>query len=164
MIRMVLMFLRMELKDFLKVATKRERAEVAVACNDSVSYLYQIAGNHRYASPLMATQIERYPALLQAYQMAGWNPFHGRPWFGIQRSFMGSRRRLNRKVWVGTMNLNAQTDSATDLEAESLVEGVFALQASKRVDVTRISLRVILDAKPIPNTSALRHPIRAERS
>jgi hypothetical protein len=60
MIRMVLMFLRMELKDFLKVATKRERAEVAVACNDSVSYLYQIAGNHRYASPLMATQIERY--------------------------------------------------------------------------------------------------------
>ncbi len=57
---MVLMFLRMELKDFLKVATKRERAEVAVACNDSVSYLYQIAGHHRYASPLMATQIERY--------------------------------------------------------------------------------------------------------
>jgi len=57
---MVLMFLRMELKDFLKEATKRERAEVAVACNDSVSYLYQIAGHHRYASPLLATQIERY--------------------------------------------------------------------------------------------------------
>jgi hypothetical protein len=64
MIRMVLMFLRMELKDFLKVATKRERAEVAVACNDSVSYLYQIAGNHRYASPLMATQIERYTRVI----------------------------------------------------------------------------------------------------
>jgi hypothetical protein len=50
----------MELKGFLKMATKRERAEVAVACNDSVSYLYQIAGNHRHASPLLATQIERY--------------------------------------------------------------------------------------------------------
>lgn len=49
----------MELKHFLKMATKRERAEVAIACNDSVSYLYQIAGNHRYASPLMATQIEQ---------------------------------------------------------------------------------------------------------
>jgi hypothetical protein len=54
------MSLRMELKDFLKEATKRERAEVAVACNDSVSYLYQIAGHHRYASPLLAMQIERY--------------------------------------------------------------------------------------------------------
>tara|TARA_R110000787_G_scaffold226295_1_gene334078 strand:- start:134 stop:421 length:288 start_codon:yes stop_codon:yes gene_type:complete len=54
------MFRGMELKNFLKEASKRERAEVAVACNDSVSYLYQIAGKHRYASPLMATQIERY--------------------------------------------------------------------------------------------------------
>ena len=53
------MYIRMELKYFLKMATKRERAEVAVACNDSVSYLYQIAGNHRYASPLLATQIEQ---------------------------------------------------------------------------------------------------------
>jgi len=53
------MYIRMELKCFLKMATKRERAEVAVACNDSVSYLYQIAGNHRYASPLLATQIEQ---------------------------------------------------------------------------------------------------------
>ena len=49
----------MKLKEFLKVATKRERADVATACNDSVSYLYQIAGHHRYASPLLATQIER---------------------------------------------------------------------------------------------------------
>jgi hypothetical protein len=48
----------MELKYFLKMASKRERADVAVACHDSVSYLYQIAGNHRYASPLLATQIE----------------------------------------------------------------------------------------------------------
>ncbi len=54
------MFLRMELKDFLKIATKRERADVAAACGDSVSYLYQIAGQHRFASPLMATQIEHY--------------------------------------------------------------------------------------------------------
>lgn len=54
----------MELKDFLKKATKRERAEVAVACNDSVSYLYQIAGNHRYASPIMAIQIERHTRAL----------------------------------------------------------------------------------------------------
>lgn len=46
------------------MATKRERAEVAVACNDSVSYLYQIAGNHRYASPLLATQIERYTRIV----------------------------------------------------------------------------------------------------
>jgi len=53
------MFLRMKLKDFLKIATKRERAEVAIPCNDSVSYLYQIAGHHRYASPLLATQIEQ---------------------------------------------------------------------------------------------------------
>jgi hypothetical protein len=54
------MFQSMELKEFLKVATKRERADVAAACSDSVSYLYQIAGEHRYASPFMATQIERY--------------------------------------------------------------------------------------------------------
>jgi len=54
----------MELKIFLKMASKRERAEVAVACNDSVSYLYQIAGRHRYASPLLATEIERYTRIV----------------------------------------------------------------------------------------------------
>jgi len=48
----------MELKVFLKLATKRERADVAAACHDSVAYLYQIAGSHRFASPFMATQIE----------------------------------------------------------------------------------------------------------
>jgi len=58
------MFMCMELKDFLKGATKRERADVAVACNDSVSYLYQIAGQHRFASPLMAMQIERYTRIV----------------------------------------------------------------------------------------------------
>lgn len=52
------MFILMELKQFLKAATKRERAEVAVVCNDSVSYLYQLAGKHRYASALLATRIE----------------------------------------------------------------------------------------------------------
>ena len=56
----------MELKYFLRMATKRERAEVATACNDSVSYLYQIAGNHRYASPLLATQIEQSTKLVAA--------------------------------------------------------------------------------------------------
>ena len=48
----------MELRHFLKLANKRERAEVAEVCHGSVSYLYQIAGAHRHASPLMATRIE----------------------------------------------------------------------------------------------------------
>ena len=48
----------MELKYFLKAASKRERAEVAIVCNDSVSYLYQLAGRHRYASALMAMRLE----------------------------------------------------------------------------------------------------------
>lgn len=48
----------MELSQFLKAASKRERAEVATVCNDSVSYLYQLAGKHRYASALMATRLE----------------------------------------------------------------------------------------------------------
>lgn len=49
----------MELRRFLKLASKRERAEVAEVCHGSVSYLYQIAGKHRHASPLMATWIEQ---------------------------------------------------------------------------------------------------------
>jgi len=48
----------MELREFLRAASKRERADVAVVCNDSVSYLYQLAGKHRYASALMAARIE----------------------------------------------------------------------------------------------------------
>lgn len=48
----------MMLKDFLRHATKRERAEVADACHSSVPYLYQIAGGHRFASPVMAIEIE----------------------------------------------------------------------------------------------------------
>ncbi len=50
--------LAMKLKDFLKKATKRERADVAVVCSDSVGYLYQIAGGHRFSSPLLAIKIE----------------------------------------------------------------------------------------------------------
>jgi hypothetical protein len=49
----------MTLKEFLKTATKHERAEVAAVCNDSVGYLYQLAGDHRFASPYMATLIEQ---------------------------------------------------------------------------------------------------------
>ncbi|MCU0833514.1 MAG: hypothetical protein MUF80_08995 [Burkholderiales bacterium] len=48
----------MTLTQFLRVATKHERAEVAAVCSDSVSYLYQLAGRHRYASALLATRIE----------------------------------------------------------------------------------------------------------
>lgn len=48
----------MELRQFLRAASKRERADVAVVCNDSVSYLYQLAGRHRYASALMAMRLE----------------------------------------------------------------------------------------------------------
>jgi hypothetical protein len=48
----------MQLNNFLRAATKRERAEVAAVCNGSVSYLYQVAGGHRFASPRMATEIE----------------------------------------------------------------------------------------------------------
>ena len=49
----------MELKEFLQLATKRERAELAAVCNYSVPYLYQLAGKHRYASALLATRIEQ---------------------------------------------------------------------------------------------------------
>ncbi len=49
----------MKLSTFLKRATKRERAQLATVCNDSVGYLYQIAGQHRRASPQMATRIEQ---------------------------------------------------------------------------------------------------------
>jgi len=53
------MFLFMELKYFMKLADKRERAALATVCGHSVAYLYQLAGKHRYASPLMATRIEQ---------------------------------------------------------------------------------------------------------
>ena len=49
----------MKLRNFLRCATKRERAQLASVCNNSVAYLYQIAGQHRHASPQMATRIEQ---------------------------------------------------------------------------------------------------------
>jgi hypothetical protein len=49
----------MKLRNFLKHATKRERVQLASVCNNSVAYLYQIAGQHRHASPQMATRIEQ---------------------------------------------------------------------------------------------------------
>lgn len=49
----------MNLQTFLKIATKKERADLAVVCGDSVQYLYQLAGRHRYASPHMAMRIEQ---------------------------------------------------------------------------------------------------------
>ena len=53
------MYARMELRIFLKHATKRERVQLAAVCNGSVAYLYQLAGQHRHASPQMATRIEQ---------------------------------------------------------------------------------------------------------
>ena len=52
------MFRRMELRIFSQHATKRERAQLATVCNGSVAYLYQLAGQHRHASPQMATRLE----------------------------------------------------------------------------------------------------------
>ena len=42
----------------MRGANRRERADVAVVCNDSVGYLYQLAGGHRRASPMMASRLE----------------------------------------------------------------------------------------------------------
>ena len=56
---MLLKFSIMELRHFLQLSSKRERADVAGGCCSSVSYLYQLAGKHRYASALLATRIEK---------------------------------------------------------------------------------------------------------
>ena len=48
----------MELREFLRAATKAERGALAVVCHDSVGYLYQLAGKHRHASALLAMRIE----------------------------------------------------------------------------------------------------------
>ena len=85
------------------MATKRERADVAAACGDSVSYLYQIAGQHRYASPLMATQIEHYTVLWRTFRMVDWSLCLGRAWFDIQRfSTVSCLNRVHKKQ-VATM-------------------------------------------------------------
>jgi len=56
---MLLKFSIMNLRRFLQLSSKRERSEVAEGCFSSVSYLYQLAGKHRYASALLATRIEK---------------------------------------------------------------------------------------------------------
>ena len=56
----------MELRQFLRAASKRERAAVATVCNDSVSYLYQLAGKHRYASALLAARLEAQTRMVAA--------------------------------------------------------------------------------------------------
>ena len=56
----------MTLRQFLKAATKRERAEVATVCKDSVSYLYQLAGGHRFASALLAMRLEERTRVVAA--------------------------------------------------------------------------------------------------
>ena len=53
------MFSAMNLQQFLRSATREERAEVATVCHDSVGYLYQLAGKHRHASALLAARIEQ---------------------------------------------------------------------------------------------------------
>lgn len=57
----------MKLSIFLRAASKRERADVATVCNDSVAYLYQLAGRHRYASALMAARIEAQTCAVAAH-------------------------------------------------------------------------------------------------
>ena len=48
----------MKLREFLRAASRQERAAVAAACHGSVAYLYQLAGKHRFASALMAVRLE----------------------------------------------------------------------------------------------------------
>ncbi|MYE81673.1 MAG: hypothetical protein F4X36_07470 [Gammaproteobacteria bacterium] len=48
----------MDMCDFMRQAEKGEHFDVAEACDTSVSYLYQLAGRHRYASARMAKRLE----------------------------------------------------------------------------------------------------------
>jgi hypothetical protein len=57
----------MDLRHFLQAATKRERVQLASVCNNSVAYLYQLAGHHRHASPQMATRIEQVSRQMAAH-------------------------------------------------------------------------------------------------
>jgi hypothetical protein len=57
----------MMLSKFLRAANKRERAAVATVCNDSIAYLYQLAGKHRYASALMAARLEAQTCAVAAH-------------------------------------------------------------------------------------------------
>ena len=49
----------MNMLAFLRAANKSERSDVAVVCNGSIGYLYQLAGGHRFASAIMAVRLER---------------------------------------------------------------------------------------------------------
>ena len=49
----------MDLRPVPQLRSQRERTELAAGCFSSVSYLYQLAGKHRYASALLATRIEK---------------------------------------------------------------------------------------------------------
>lgn len=68
----------MNMTEFLRAASKRERAEVAERCGTSVSYLYQLAGGHRHASVLLAARIEAHTGALASRtqgrlrQVPGW--------------------------------------------------------------------------------------------
>lgn len=83
----------MELKIFLRAASKRERAEVATVCSDSVSYLYQLAGRHRYASALMATRIEE-----QTRAVAGGS--YGRLGVVPRESLVRHPEIFERRAWL----------------------------------------------------------------
>lgn len=50
----------MELSEFLRRTSKRERANLAELCQTSVPYLYQLAGRHRHASPALARRVEAH--------------------------------------------------------------------------------------------------------
>lgn len=54
----------MQLSEFLRKSSVGERSEIAKRCGSSVSYLYQIAGGHRFASARLALKIERATARL----------------------------------------------------------------------------------------------------
>lgn len=77
--------LRMELSEFLKRASKRERAELAEVCNNSVSYLYQLAGKHRFASALLAIKIEIVSGRIAKNLMEGLIWFPGKALSGIRK-------------------------------------------------------------------------------
>ena len=52
----------MNMTEFLRAASKRERAEVAERCDTTVPYLYQLAGRHRNAGVPLAARIEAHTA------------------------------------------------------------------------------------------------------
>ena len=69
----------MELSEFLRRASKRERADLAELCQTSVPYLYQLAGRHRRASPALARRVEAHTKAIAArtgghqHAVPGWS-------------------------------------------------------------------------------------------